>query len=107
MKVMGLESLLQRSRSFRDAYPPSQTATIVRSGCQRLTTKSSCQAQSVRLLWRLPRSAVYRSEGARAQTNGKAHTREAHGTSARSVRHTHLRALVLTRWEWLERAGSR
>src|SRR5215204_5504063 len=107
MKVMGLLRLRQRSRSFREAYPPSATATIVRSGCQRLTNKSICEAQSVRLLCLLPRSWVLRSEGARAQTNGKAHTREAHGTSANSVRHSHLRALVLTRWEWLERAGSR
>ncbi len=74
MKVIGFLSLRQRSRSFSEAYPPSETATIRRCGCQRLTSKSSCQAHSVSGLWRLPRSAAYRSEGARAQRNGKAPT---------------------------------
>src|SRR4051812_41128073 len=54
MKVMGLLKLRQRSKSFNEAYPPSATATISRSGCQRLTNKSNCQAHSVIFLCRLP-----------------------------------------------------
>jgi hypothetical protein len=38
---------------------------------------------------------------------GKAHTREAQGIRTRSVTHTHLRALVLTKWAWLDLTGSR
>lgn len=39
------------------AYPESATATISRSGHQRLTNKSICRAQSVSFLWGfLPRS---------------------------------------------------
>lgn len=37
MKVIGLESLPQRSSSLSDAYVLSATATISRSGYQRLT----------------------------------------------------------------------
>src|SRR3954447_503931 len=54
MKVMGLLKLRQRSKSFNEAYPPSATVTISRSGCQRLTNKSNCQAHSVIFLCRLP-----------------------------------------------------
>jgi hypothetical protein len=98
MKVMGFEIVRQRSKSFKEAYPPSATATISRCGCQRLTSKSICQAHSVMGLWRLPCSVAYRSEWARAQRNGKAHTRQAHGTGASTVKHTHLRALAFTKW---------
>src|SRR3712207_1160701 len=87
---MGLEIARQRSKSLKEAYPPSAAATISRCGCQRLTSKSICQAHSVMGSWRLPCSVAYRSEWARAQGNGKAHLREAHGTGAGSVRHTHL-----------------
>src|SRR5215217_893872 len=58
MKVIGFLSLRQRSRSFKEAYPPSATVTISRSGCQRLTCKSNCQAHSVSFLCRFPRSLL-------------------------------------------------
>src|SRR3712207_2641986 len=45
MEVIGLESLLQRSKSFKEAYPPSATTTILRFGCQHLTKSSNCQAR--------------------------------------------------------------
>jgi hypothetical protein len=43
----------------------------------------------------------------RRERKGKAHTLEAHGISTNSVRHTHLKALVFTKWEWLDLTGSR
>src|SRR5215211_608645 len=58
MKVIGFLSLRQRSRSFKEAYPPSATVTISRSGCQRLTCKSNCQAHSASFLCRFPRSLL-------------------------------------------------
>jgi hypothetical protein len=107
MKVMGLPKLRQRSKSFDEAYPPSATATISRSGCQRLTNKSNCQAHSVVFLCRLPCSRQRRSEGANAHRNGSAQTREAQGIGANSATDTHLRALVFTKWGWLDLTGSR
>ncbi len=46
----------RRSRSLKEAYPPSAMATISRLGCQRLTDNGSCQAHSVIFLCRLPRA---------------------------------------------------
>jgi hypothetical protein len=98
VKVMGFFRCRQRSKSFKEAYPPSATATIWRCGYQRLTTKSICQAHSVRLLWRLPHSSfAWRSEYARAERKGRAHTLEAHGTSAKSTTQIHLSGLVFTK----------
>jgi hypothetical protein len=49
------------------------------------------------LLVAFGRSWQQRSEGANAEGNAKVHTQQLHGTSARSIRHIHLRALVLTK----------
>jgi hypothetical protein len=57
-KAMGFLRDRQRSKSFKEAYPPSATATISPSGYQRLTISSSCQAHSVMGLWRLPCSVA-------------------------------------------------
>jgi hypothetical protein len=82
MKVIGVDTLRQRSRSFKGAYCLSLTATTSRPGYHRLTSNSSCQAHSVSGLCRRPRSLVQRSEYGNALRNGKAQTREAQGRAA-------------------------
>src|SRR5215208_4443177 len=47
------------------------------------------------------------SEGARAERKGKAHIREAQGTSTNNIMQTHLRPLLFTKVSWVERTGSR
>jgi hypothetical protein len=56
MKVIGFLSFRQRSKSFREQYPPSATATISRPGHQRLINSKSWPAHSVSGLCRLPHS---------------------------------------------------
>jgi hypothetical protein len=54
-----------------------------------------------------PLGGVAFSEGARMLRNGNAHTRPAQGTGTKSIRHTHLRPLALTKRSWVERARGR
>jgi hypothetical protein len=51
--------------------------------------------------------ASARSDGASSVSTGSALTRAAQGTGASTMKLSQRRPLVLTKWPWLERTGSR
>jgi hypothetical protein len=97
----------------RTPTPSATTATTIsRSGCQRLlTNESNCprptRSSSCAVCPAAPRTNA-RKGPKRTQERGSAQTREeAQGMAANSATHTHLRALVFTKWAWLDLSGSR
>jgi hypothetical protein len=78
---------------------------MARSGSQRLVCRIAWMAQRVSGLWRRPRSALARCEGARMVRNGKAQRRFAHGIGSASD--SQRKPEVLTKKPREERTGSR
>jgi hypothetical protein len=75
--VTGARQARQAARNANAAEVLSATATMVRSGHQRRTTRSNWRAQSVSVLCRRPPSASCRAEGANAVKTGSAQVRAA------------------------------
>jgi hypothetical protein len=80
---------------------------MARSGSQRLVCRIAWMAQRVSGLWRRPRAALARCEGARMVRNGNAQRRFAHGIGSITASDSQRRPEVLTKKPREERTGSR
>src|SRR5262249_53002396 len=95
------------ARKSKAAYARSPTLTSSRSGGQRWTRRMSWRAQRVSGLKRRPPRRAYRWEGAKALRDGSAQVVPAQGMGTSGCRQIQRRPLTVTKWEGLERTGSR